>query len=221
MPDLAKQAEVQTTSASRTKILDAAEAEFITGGYAGAGMKAIAVRAGVAQGLLHYHFGAKDKLYEAVVARRAETISAAREAMLEKVDLSDSHALERIFEALYTPNFEEEGGGRAYAVIFNARYVSDSDAADLVNKYYDPTAQRFIDAILTAVPTLSRDAASWGYIFAIGALLTALIRDDRQERLAGLPQRDAAATKRLTVQALVLNATGGIRLLGERLTDSS
>lgn len=206
---------------SRTRILDAAEDEFMRAGYDGAAMKAIAQGANVAQGLLHYHFGTKDKLYEAVIARRAKSLSAAREAMLDKVDLTAPTALEQIFEALYAPNFEEEGGGQAYAVIFNARYVSDSDAADLVNKYYDPTARKFIDAITAADPSIGRDAASWGYIFAVGALFTVLMRDGRQERLAGHAKRDAAQTKRQTLRALIINATGGLRLLGAELNGAT
>ena len=195
------------------RILDAAEAEFSASGYDGTGMKAISLRAGVAQSSLHYHFGNKELLYEAVIARRAASLSASREALLERVSLSAPDALEQIFEALYRPNFEEEGGGKAYAMIFNSRYVSDENAANLVNKYYDPTAEKFIDAILAASPGTSRDAAAWAYILAIGALFTALIRDGRQQRLAGRTS-DVDATE-VKIRALVLNAVGGFRRLAE------
>lgn len=202
---------------SLERILDAAENEFADNGYAGAGMKAIAQGADVAQGLLHYHFGNKENLYEAVIARRAKTISKAREALLAKVDLSATDALECIFDALYRPTFEEEGGARAYAIIFNAKYVGERDAAYLVNKYYDPTAQKFIDAILTVKPNATREAASWSYILAIGALFTSIGQDGRQERLAGTPSREPDTSIDTIVRALVLNAVGGIHLLATDL----
>ncbi len=207
------QFEKSSESTAVQRILDAAEIEFSGAGYDGAGMKAIATRAEVAQGTLHYHFGNKEGLYESVIARRAKTLSEAREEMLAKINLTDADALERIFEALYRPNFEELGGGKAYAMIFNARYVSDADASNLVNKYYDSTAKKFIDAMLTACPNATREAASWSYILAIGALLTALIRDGRQERLAGNGKRKNSTEH--TIRALVLNATGGFQRLIE------
>lgn len=47
-------------------ILQAARAEFIEHGYHGARMRAIAERANINKGLLHYYFGSKDTLFEAV-----------------------------------------------------------------------------------------------------------------------------------------------------------
>lgn len=53
----------------RLNILDAAEGEFAEHGFHGARMVAIAKRAGVTHGLLHYYFDSKDHLYEQVVGR--------------------------------------------------------------------------------------------------------------------------------------------------------
>ncbi len=54
---------------TRETILDAAEDEFANQGFHGARMVAIAKRAGVTHGLLHYYFHSKDGLYEEVVGR--------------------------------------------------------------------------------------------------------------------------------------------------------
>lgn len=51
------------------KILDAATSIFSKEGFKGARMQQIAVKAGVNQALLHYHFGSKEKLYEEVLFR--------------------------------------------------------------------------------------------------------------------------------------------------------
>ena len=54
---------------TRASILDAAEDEFAQYGFHGTRMVAIAKRAGVTHGLLHYYFDSKDRLYQEVVGR--------------------------------------------------------------------------------------------------------------------------------------------------------
>ncbi len=54
---------------TRLTILNAAEDEFAEHGFHGTRMVAIAERAGVTHGLLHYYFDSKDRLYEEVVGR--------------------------------------------------------------------------------------------------------------------------------------------------------
>src|SRR5258705_4383923 len=55
-----------------TKILDAAEAVFSEHGYTGASTREIARRARVPFGALHYHWGTKRRLWDAVFRRLAD-----------------------------------------------------------------------------------------------------------------------------------------------------
>ena len=55
------------------RILDAAEDLFAEHGYAGTSTRAIATRARVPFGALHYHWGSKKHLWEAVFKRLAES----------------------------------------------------------------------------------------------------------------------------------------------------
>lgn len=54
---------------TKERILSAAREEFIQHGYNGARMRAIAERAEINKGLLHYYFGGKDALFEAVFSQ--------------------------------------------------------------------------------------------------------------------------------------------------------
>jgi AcrR family transcriptional regulator len=54
------------------RILDAAEATFAERGFAGTATREIARRAGVPFGTLHYHWGSKQQLWEAVFQRLAD-----------------------------------------------------------------------------------------------------------------------------------------------------
>ena len=64
-------------AAARTRILDAAERVFADNGFGGANLRAIADAAGVAPGLLSYHFGGKDEL---IPDHQVETIREALES---------------------------------------------------------------------------------------------------------------------------------------------
>lgn len=53
------------------QILNAAEEEFFTKGFAGARTIAIAEKAGVTHAMLHYYFRTKEQLFEQVIAKNA------------------------------------------------------------------------------------------------------------------------------------------------------
>lgn len=195
---------------ARLRIIDAAEAIFAQKGFDGAGMKAIAAEAGVAQGLLHYHFANKDGLYAAVVERRAAAVNEARLAALGQVDFSAPDALEAVFHALLAPPLTAAGGGRTYARIFAVLAVGLEREQALVRQYFDPTAKRFIEAIQRAEPGVDQATAAWGYSFAIGSLVMVVGRTRRIERLAGESAgREASALE--IVARLVDHSCAGLR----------
>jgi AcrR family transcriptional regulator len=198
----------QKAPTARDRILDAAERVFAADGFSGAGMKAIAVEAGVAQGSLHYHFETKDGLYAAVIERRAKAINQERLARLDAVDRAAPDVVERILEALLRPPLGPAGGGLDYAGIFSNLLVGGPREAALVARLYDPTARRFIAALQDACPGASPAVISWGYHMAISALAGTLARSDRPARLIGDVTR-ARDTEDI-VQRLVRFAAGGL-----------
>jgi AcrR family transcriptional regulator len=65
---------------SRDAILDAAERLFANSGFDGTSMRSIAEAADVAQALLHYHFGTKERLRNVHATLRGDQRSAHRAA---------------------------------------------------------------------------------------------------------------------------------------------
>lgn len=59
---------------TRTRILAAAEAEFLAHGYDGARMQAIADRAAINKAMVHYHFRSKEELFAQIVKGKAELL---------------------------------------------------------------------------------------------------------------------------------------------------
>lgn len=193
-------------------ILDAAEAAFSEKGLHGVGMKAIAQRAGVAQGLIHYHFQTKDGLYEAVVARRATLITARRGEMLAAIDLDGPGAVLQIFTAFFTPPLQPEGGGTVFAGIFGRLSVADAQHQELVRRYYDASAREFVAALKRARPDADEETCAWGYTMAIGVLGIAVGGTSRAARLAGHETPEAETTQGL-IARLARHATGGFNAL--------
>lgn len=192
---------------TRERILVAAERVFADEGFSGASTRAIAEGAGVAGGLLHYHFENKRTLYAAVVAWRAAAINAERIRLLDA--LPADAALPAILRALFEPALGRVAGGEAFGRIMASLMTGDAVHDDLVREHYDPTARRFIAAIARRTGGAAEEAA-WGYSLAIHVLVAGMARSGRTERLAS---QGPAATE-LFLDRLVAFAAGGI----ERLT---
>jgi AcrR family transcriptional regulator len=194
-------------AASLDRILDAAEQEFSESGFEGAGMKAIAAHAGVSQGLLHYHFGSKERLYEEVIRARSKKINDARRALLSRVEFTRETALPEVLAALFRPALGEEGGGKAYARIYAGLMVGRPHDQALVRECYDPTALQFIDAIMRARPDLGQARAGMVYQLALGVLASVISRDGRIERLMG--REDAPLEEEALIAAITEFVAGG------------
>ncbi|MDA8869882.1 TetR family transcriptional regulator [Rhizobiaceae bacterium] len=215
---MAPQSITSSTKASagpttRERVLAAAEISFAECGYHAASMRQIATQAGVAQGLLHYHFDTKEQLYSQVVAWRAGVINASRLEMLSALG-SDASLLD-ILTALYVPALGDDAGGAAFGNIMAAMLTGGELETRLVREHYDATAQVFIAAIEAATGLGHRDAA-WGYSLAIHVLVAGMARNGRTERLAD--EREPADTQAF-LDRLVQFAAGGIEGLkppGER-----
>lgn len=175
---------------TRRVILDAAEKLFSQAGFHGVSMRAIAVEAGVPQGLLHYHFGNKEGLFEAVLARRVVPLVERRVALLEhRLDEAPGGrpSLDAIVDAFFRPLLElgrEEAGihySRLIAMVVNA---TDPRSRDLTRRYFDAMAKRYIAAIRQALPDLGEADAAWGYFFLMGAGIVSIARSGRIEDLS-------------------------------------
>jgi AcrR family transcriptional regulator len=172
-------------------IMDASEVVFANSGYKGATLREIAERAGVAQGLIHYHFKTKEDLFEAMVARRSEHINGQRMRLLADLFASNnSPSLESIVEALFRPTIEagisQAGDGGAFARILVSTANSAGDwEQGLTEKYYDPVAKKYISALLKVEAGLSQEDAVWAYMFAIGVGMTMMAKTGRPGRLSG------------------------------------
>lgn len=117
----------RTADEARTAILDASERMLVAAGPAGIRLQQIAADVGVSHSAVLHHFGSREKLVEAVVARATHSLQA---RLVEAVrasapkDTSEVRALlDGVFEAL-----AEGNQGRAYLWLALDGYAPPIDA---------------------------------------------------------------------------------------------
>ena len=213
-----RQVDADEVPTSVEAILDAAERRFAELGFAGAGMKSIATAAGVAQGLLYYHFGSKEELYRAVVCRRSGAINAERRARMATADIGAPDALEQILRAYLGPPLSGDSVGLGYPRIFASLVAGTALDQQLVSEFYDEIAREVIALIRKAEPALDAEAAAWGYSLSIGALVSALSSSERVTRLGCEEGGDGAPAggTDAALENIVTFAAEGFRALARR-----
>jgi AcrR family transcriptional regulator len=206
-----------STRQTPERILDVAERHFARRGYYGASLRSITTEAGVQLALVHYHFKSKEKLYRAVIARRVEALTERRLAMLAESGRGRRRRqkLEDVVRALVAPTVElcsTEEGGRHYGQMLGQIINNPEDRAQhILIELFDPVARRFIAAIREAAPQLGVAAAHWGYYFAIGAMVQALAKTGRIERLSN--GRCDSGNVEIIIDNLVRFITAGLKAL--------
>ena len=179
-----------TAGGTKTAILDAAEKHFSMSGYEGTPMRKIATEAGVTQALLHYHFDTKERLFEAMFARRANDLNGERLRALAECRAAGQVSPAAIVEAFFRPILaigrDEARGGLYFSRIMGMTANStDPRSCALIHTYFDAMAREFIAALASALPDLDQADAHWGYQFMVGAGIMSMTRTGRIDALSG------------------------------------
>lgn len=157
---------------TKQKLLDAAERLFAENGYAATSLRQIISEAGVNLAAVHYHFGSKDELLDAVVLRHATPVNEARLAMLDKLEKeARGRALPvpRIFEAFLTP-MAKAAGSKPQFVRVMGRISSEGMIHAVIEKNFHEVRSRFFAALRKSSPHLSDEEFRWRMVFMQGAM---------------------------------------------------
>ncbi|MDG2308238.1 MAG: TetR/AcrR family transcriptional regulator [Candidatus Binatia bacterium] len=114
---------------ARERILNVAEELFAESGLEGVSLRAINAAAGLSPAALHYHFGTKEKLLEAILLRRMPALMAKRRELLDAIENDDDPPTARqVVEAIVGPLLDlvlEQGDDGIRYARFIARAWSD------------------------------------------------------------------------------------------------
>ena len=96
---------------TKQRILDAAEQLFADAGFEPSSLRAVTKLAGVNLAAIHYHFGGKAALLQAVIERRVGTINAERLRMLDAAQAAGTPDVQTVLEAFLAPPLRLAGQG--------------------------------------------------------------------------------------------------------------
>ncbi len=194
--------------ATRERLLDAAERLIADRGLAATSVRAVCGEADANVAAVHYHFGSKDALVDAVLARRMGELTERRLAMLAPLEDAARPSTRAVVDALVRPLAEfgrdPDGPGRAYVRFLAA--VHASDARDRIGVAFAPQYERVAPVLARSLPEVGAATLDFRLDLVSTPMFETLADPDRARRhwpVAGRPSYDGL------VDALV-DAVAGI-----------
>lgn len=148
MPRLSRAEQVER---NREAVLSAARRVFVTRGYAGATLEAIADEAGFSRGVVYSQFGSKADMFFALLERRITERAADNERIAN--EFAGAEGLRRLLRAGQQDAAAEPGWAHLL-VEFRALAMRDVD----LNRRYSESHARTIDGIAAALERLYEGA---------------------------------------------------------------
>lgn len=213
-------------TATHDRILDAAERLFAEHGVAGTSVRAITEQAQVNVAAVNYHFGTKENLVRAVIARRASGLEAARSEALDALEARTTReartpTANELVEAMIAPIFAQalsKDSGWPHFIRFVSRLVWEPGAENFAPPESSMRLfERFDTALRRALPALGSDDGRrlWRLAFMRGAtqhtlLMITALRTGAVPK--GMPMAEAAAATDLETikRELVAFIAGGL-----------
>jgi AcrR family transcriptional regulator len=177
---------------TRESILDAAEDLFSKHGFYGVTIREVAREAGVDTALVHYYFGAKRGLFDAVFLRRAEVWNNERVDAINRYareTAANNMTLEGLLEAFLRPPFQWSlkggPGWKHYSALVAQTNANPAFGGETMARYFDPAIRRLIELIRLVLPDAREVDLYWAYHNLSGALTLTLGETGRLDRLSG------------------------------------
>jgi AcrR family transcriptional regulator len=162
---------------TKDKILDVAERLFGDDGYGATSLRQVIAEAGVNLAAIHYHFGSKEELLDAVVLRGASPLNDERIALLEQYETAaapEPVAVEKVLYAILAPTFRKVERSPRFAKLMG-RLLGEGLMADMVGRHFRPAVERFVSAMRRSLPDLPQEELLWRIQFMFGAMAQTLL----------------------------------------------
>lgn len=163
----------QTT---KDKIIDIAERLFGEQGYESTSLRHVIFEAGVNLAAVHYHFGSKEELLDAVVLRSAAPLNEERIVLLdryEKESAPNPVPVEQVLRAILWPTFRMKGRNPQFSQLMG-RLHGEGLIPAIVKRHFQPFVERFMGALRRTLPDLPEEELFWRVQFMFGAMAQVL-----------------------------------------------
>lgn len=173
--DGAESSNVRSAS-TRRRILDAAETQFGERGFAATSLRTVTEAAGANVAAVSYHFGSKEGLLRAVVARVMVPVNDERRRRLDELEAGGTApSVPELIRSFVEPavNLTVDGDPRSPEVArFIGRVISEPDPQirQLFATEVDPVEGRYLAALRLALPGLDDATVRFAYTSMLGLL---------------------------------------------------
>jgi AcrR family transcriptional regulator len=155
---------------TKEKLLDTAEALFGTQGFSATSLRQIIAEAGTNLAAIHYHFGSKEELLDAIVIRKAGPVNEERLKMLDAIEAAGGRPdVERILEAFLMP-MAAAGHESPGFVRLMGRIQAEGLLMHVIQRNFQQVLARFLPVLRSALPHLSDEEFRARLHFMIGAM---------------------------------------------------
>jgi AcrR family transcriptional regulator len=187
---------------TRERLLNVAEERFGEGGYEGTSLRAITVAAQANIAAVNYHFGSKEALLRAAVARAMAPVNYERKRRLDRLEEEGNPTTEQLIRAFVEPGLDltlRRGDRGPTVTRFIGRVAFDPSRRirDLYAAEADPVEGRYLAALQEAMPTVSPEAVGFGYVNMLGLLALHQSRTFSRTSGATVPADTDELTERL------------------------
>ncbi len=198
---------------TKGRILDAAEQLFADFGFATTSLRDITSEAGVNLASVNYHFGSKEALLTAVLARRIAPINELRLQGLDEVErASDAMGpvLEDVLRAFIAPPFQMQAecgvGDPTFVRLLGRLHVETNEEfrRTFIDDQFMTVISRFTNALQRVLPDVEPTEITARFWFLIGAMAHTMMR----AQTGG--STDTSRDPDDTIESLVQFGAGGL-----------
>jgi AcrR family transcriptional regulator len=160
---------------TRERLLNIAEQRFGEGGYEGTSLRAITVAAAANIAAVNYHFGSKEALLRAAVARAMAPVNTERRRRLDQLEALGPPTVEQLIRAFIEPGLDlilRRGERGPVVARFIGRVAFDPSRRirELYSVEADPVEARYLAALQAALPGAAPESVAFGYVNMLGLL---------------------------------------------------
>jgi AcrR family transcriptional regulator len=185
-------------SDTQKKILDAAERLFANKGIDAVSLREINAAAGVSPSVLHYHFGGRDALINALLERRFPVLGAARAAMLDRPEraghvVTARELIEVILLPLAQMALDQGKAGQRFVKVLAKLHLERNKVYEAVSMKYTPSSRLdIVEQLVRQYPDYPPEAMEARMAMALNAMFSTLAGLEHaprtwQPRLAAKP----------------------------------
>lgn len=205
---------IQENRDTKDRILDTAERLFGERGFDATSLRAITSEAGVNLAAVHYHFGSKDSLIEAVFTRRLQPLNRQRLVELDELEAQGEPDLEDVVRAFVGPPLrlhqEVLRGGSDLMRLYGRTMAEPKRRFEqLFSEQFREVVERFTKALDRALPEHRAEEVFWGLHFAIGTMAHSMCDAGRITLISGGAIREPSVDE--TLDRLVRFIAAGMR----------